>query len=53
MSPETVERLSKELQDPEGFSSYKEVHQWLQAAVRLKWHIGQYINGQDIGSKEN
>jgi hypothetical protein len=24
MNPETIERLSKELQEPEGFSSYKE-----------------------------
>jgi Transposase and inactivated derivatives len=29
MTAETVDRLSKELLDPEGFSSYKEVHQWL------------------------
>lgn len=36
MSPETVERLSKELQDPEGFSSYKEVHQWLTSCCEVK-----------------
>jgi len=36
MSPETVERLSKELQDPEGFSSYKEVHQWLTSCYEVK-----------------
>ena len=29
MNPETKERLSSQLQEPEGFSSYKEVHQWL------------------------
>lgn len=29
MTTETVDRLSKELLAPEGFSSYKEVHQWL------------------------
>jgi putative transposase len=29
MTAETVDRLSKELLDTEGFSSYKEVHQWL------------------------
>ncbi|WP_445299915.1 helix-turn-helix domain-containing protein [Microcoleus sp. AT3-D2] len=27
MNPETVERLSKESQEPEGFSSDKEIHQ--------------------------
>src|SRR4028118_758803 len=36
MSPETVERLSKELQEPEGFSSYKEVHQWLTSCCEVK-----------------
>jgi hypothetical protein len=36
MSPETVERLSKELQDHEGFSSYKEVHQWLTSCCEVK-----------------
>jgi putative transposase len=36
MSPETVERLSKELPDPEGFSSYKEVHQWLTSCCEVK-----------------
>ncbi|MEG4938608.1 helix-turn-helix domain-containing protein [Microcoleus sp. F4-D5] len=29
MTPETVEKLSEELNQVEGFSSYKEVHQWL------------------------
>ncbi|WP_332962578.1 helix-turn-helix domain-containing protein [Microcoleus sp. ARI1-A5] len=29
MSPETVEKLSEELKEASGFSSYKEVHQWL------------------------
>jgi putative transposase len=36
MNPETIERLSKELQDPEGFSSYKEVHQWLTSCCEVK-----------------
>ncbi len=36
MNPETVERLSKELQEPEGFSSYKEVHQWLTNCCEVK-----------------
>ena len=36
MNPETVERLSKKLQDPEGFSSYKEVHQWLTSCCEVK-----------------
>ncbi len=29
MTPEIVEKLSEELNQVEGFSSYKEVHQWL------------------------
>ena len=29
MNVQTIEKLEKELSDPEGFSSYKEVHQWL------------------------
>ena len=36
MNHETVERLSKELQEPEGFSSYKEVHQWLTSCCEVK-----------------
>jgi putative transposase len=36
MNPETIERLSKELQEPEGFSSYKEVHQWLTSCCEVK-----------------
>jgi putative transposase len=36
MNPETIEKLSKELQDPEGFSSYKEVHQWLTSCCEVK-----------------
>jgi putative transposase len=36
MNPETVERLSKELQEPKGFSSYKEVHQWLTSCCEVK-----------------
>lgn len=33
---EVRERLEKELQDPEGFGSYKEVQQWLQAVCGVK-----------------
>jgi len=29
MNTQTIEKLEKKLSDPEGFSSYKEVHQWL------------------------
>jgi hypothetical protein len=29
MNPEIVEKLSEELNQVEGFNSYKEVHQWL------------------------
>jgi putative transposase len=29
MNAQIVEKLEKELSEPEGFSSYKEVHQWL------------------------
>src|SRR4028119_151859 len=29
MTTQIVEKLEKELSEPEGFSSYKEVHQWL------------------------
>jgi len=36
MNPETVERLSKELLQPEGFSSYKEVHQWLTSCCEVE-----------------
>ena len=36
MNTETIERLSKELQEPEGFSSYKEVHQWLISCCEVK-----------------
>jgi transposase len=36
MNPETVEKLSQELQQPEGFSSYKEVHQWLTSCCEVK-----------------
>ena len=36
MNPETVERLSKELQKPAGFSSYKAVHQWLTSCCEVK-----------------
>ncbi len=36
MTPETVEKLSKELQESEGFNSYKEVHQWLTSCCEVK-----------------
>jgi len=36
MNPETRERLSNQFQDPEGFSSYKEVHQWLTSCCEVK-----------------
>jgi hypothetical protein len=36
MNSETVERFSKELQEPEGFSSYKEVYQWLTSCCEEK-----------------
>jgi hypothetical protein len=28
INPETLDKLEKELQEPEGFNSYKEIHQW-------------------------
>ena len=36
MNSETVERISKELSEPEGFSSYKEVHEWLTNCCEVK-----------------
>jgi transposase len=36
INSETIEKLSKELQEPEGFSSYKEVHQWLTSCCEVK-----------------
>jgi hypothetical protein len=36
MNPETKERLSNQLPEPEGFSSYKEVHQWLTSRCEVK-----------------
>jgi hypothetical protein len=36
MTPETVEKLSKKLQELEGFNSYKEVHQWLTSCCEVK-----------------
>ena len=36
MNAETVERLSNQLPEPEGFSSYKEVHQWLTSCCEVK-----------------
>ena len=46
MNPETIERLSNQLQEPEGFSSYKEVHQWLTSCCEVKvayLTVHQYI----------
>jgi transposase len=36
MTSETVEKLSKKLQESEGFNSYKEVHQWLTSCCEVK-----------------
>ena len=36
MKAQTIEKLEKELSDPEGFSSYKEVHQWLTSCCSLR-----------------
>ena len=36
INPETVERLLKELQEPEGFNSYKQVHQCLTSCCEVK-----------------
>ncbi len=36
MTAETVDRLSKELLELEGFSSYQEVHQWLTTCCEVK-----------------
>jgi len=36
MNPETVEKLSKELQESEKFNSYQEVHQWLTSCCEVK-----------------
>jgi transposase len=36
MNPETVERLLKELLEPEEFSNYQEVHQWLTSCYKVK-----------------
>jgi len=36
MNGQTIEKLEKELSDPEGFSSYKEVHQWLTSCCSLR-----------------
>ncbi|MEG4028989.1 MULTISPECIES: helix-turn-helix domain-containing protein [unclassified Microcoleus] len=36
MNAQTIEKLEKELSDPEGFSSYKEVHQWLTSCCSLR-----------------
>jgi hypothetical protein len=47
MNPENVERFSKELQEPEGFNSYKEVHQLLTSCCEVKvedrTNSGQYL----------
>ena len=36
ISPEVEEKLKKELQDPEGFTSYKEVQVWLKALEEIE-----------------
>ncbi len=36
ITPETLDRLEKELQETEGFSSYKEVHQWLTSCCEVE-----------------
>lgn len=36
MNAQTIKKLEKELSDPEGFSSYKEVHQWLTSCCSLR-----------------
>ena len=36
INPETLDRLEKELQEPEGFNSYKEVHQWLTSCCEVE-----------------
>ncbi len=36
MNPENRERLSNQLPEPEGFSSYKEVDQWLTSCCEVK-----------------
>jgi regulatory protein YycI of two-component signal transduction system YycFG len=36
MNVETVERLSNQLQEPEGFISYKKVHQWWTTCCEVK-----------------
>ena len=36
MNAQIVENLEQELSEPEGFSSYKEVHQWLTSCCSLR-----------------
>ena len=36
INPETLDRLEKELQEAEGFNSYKEVHQWLTSCCEVE-----------------
>jgi len=36
MNPGTVEKLSKKLQETEGFNSYKKVYQWLINCCEVK-----------------
>jgi transposase len=47
INPETVERLSNQLPEAEGFSSYKEVHQWLTSCCEVKMAY-RTNSGQDI-----
>jgi hypothetical protein len=59
MNPETVERLSKELQEPEGFNSYKvkvayrTVHQWARYRLKSKLKVPRPVSEkQKSGSPE-
>jgi transposase len=36
INSETLDKLEKELQEPEGFSSYKEIHQWLTSCCEVE-----------------
>jgi hypothetical protein len=45
MNCKTIERLSNQLQEPEGFSSYKEVHHWLTSCCEVivaYWTVYQW-----------
>jgi hypothetical protein len=45
MNAQIVEKLEQELSEPEGFSSYKEVHQWLTSCCSVPvayWTVHQW-----------